>query len=385
MSVFTQSERELIIKTCYEKGTEEHLKTWQSVTDYLNMLLQRNYKDSKTYRNVWNDHLIIVEGHEIKRDIQKEKYKLSDIAREYRNDIRTQARIEVLTDRTVHAINTLPKIFLKPFKSIQSDTTALVNASDWHLGAKHENYWSRYSVDIAKERVAYYAHEIIRYAKGHNVSEILILNLGDMIEGFIHVSTRIQSELDAIDQSILAGELFSQFIMKIRNTLRVPVKVGWVLDNHSRIHPNKKEHIESESLQRIVMEFTKLRLEKTDIEFVGNYIDSNIGHYNLNGKNIVWVHGHLDNPNTVVAKLQSGLPFKIDDVIIAHRHSTLIKENVYQVPSMKGTDEYAKDKRLFGNAAQSFRIYDGNNKITFEIIFDQEGTCLENEKNSKEN
>lgn len=367
--VFTDSEIKTIVETCLNKGVQEHLKTWNDVHEYLNSILVKNYRDSKTYRKVFNDYLIRTEGHDIKREIQIEKVKLSDVKREYNASIRNEARISNLYEKILEAIRELPAIELKPIELVNSDAYALINVSDWHIGAKFDNYFGKYNLEIAKERVNEYAEVIIDECKRYNVKEALILNMGDMIEGFIHVSTRIQAELDAIDQTIVAGELFTQFIIKIHNGLQIPLHVGSVLDNHSRIHPNKKEHIEAESLARIIMEFVKIRLENTSINLVANVIDENIGYFNLGGKRIVWVHGHLDNPSNVKAKIQEGVKFHVDEVVMAHRHHIMMKEGIYQVPSMKGTDEYAKDKRLFGEASQSFRIYEGNKKITVEVIF----------------
>lgn len=367
--VFTESEIKTIVETCLNKGVEEHLKTWNDVHEYLNSILAKNYKDSKTYRKVFNDYLIRVEGHEIKRDIQIEKVKMRDVNREYQASIRNEARIENLYEQILDAIREMPKVELRETRIVNSEAYALINVSDWHIGAKFDNYFGKYNSEIAKERINAYADLIIQEFRRYNVKEALILNMGDMIEGFIHVSTRIQAEMNAIDQSIYAGELFAQFIIKIHNALQIPLHVGSVLDNHSRIHPNKKEHIEAESLARVVMKFVEMRLQGTNINLVANVIDENIGFFNLGGKKIVWVHGHLDNPSNAKARLQEGLGFNIDELVMAHRHHIMMKSGIYQVPSMKGTDEYAKDKRLFGEAAQSFRIYEGNKKITVEVIF----------------
>ena len=374
--MFTQKERELIIEVCLNKDLEG--MTWQDVTDYLNEMLGREYRDSKTYRNVFNDYMTVKESEAIKNELQIERYKAMDAKREFRTDLRNQARIEVLYEQMFKSIKSLPRIKLDTKIRRGGHADMIVNASDWHLGAKHKNYWGEYSVEIAKERISKYAREVIRYGKMFNLREVLVINMGDMIEGFIHVSTRVQAELNAIEQTVLAGELFTQFIAEVANGLGVPIKVGSILDNHSRIHPNKAHHIEAENLQTIIEEFVRLRIlnaelqgdiESGAIEFVRNHIDENIGHYNLGGRNIVWVHGHLDNPNTVYQRLSQGLDFKIDGVIIAHRHHIQMHPYVWQVPSMKGTDEYAKNKRLFSPASQSFRVYDGDTRITFEVMF----------------
>ena len=371
---FTDKEREIIITVAGERGSDPELKTWWDVMERLNYILERSNKTPRSYQQVYSDYLLTREGEGIKEEIQREKYKKMDVAREYRTDIRNQARIEVLNDRMEEAIRDLNHQYLPlpQYKTPEiDDARMIVSLSDLHYGANHKNYFSEYSTDILRQRLDAYSNYAIDYAKKYDVKEILVLNAGDAIEGNIHVSTRIQAECDAVTQSIEVAELIANFLYKVREETGVRVIYGSVLDNHSRIHPNKKDHIEKESFARIIDEFIRLRLVQmdVDIEMVGNYIDDNIGHYTLGGREIVWVHGHLDNPSNVYAKLSEMLDFKIDEVIIAHRHNVQMSWRVFQLPSCKGTDEYAKDKRLYSYAGQAIRIYEGKNRITLEVIF----------------
>ena len=368
---FTRDEERKIIQVIQRKGTEDYLMTWTDITEYLNDILGYNYESTNTYRRVAKKYEEI-EGYEQKKiDLQIETVKVRDSHREYKADIRNQARIDTLNSRMVEAIKTLKPINIVKKKTKKGKTDAVVNCSDWHIGAMHDNYWGKYSVDIAKKRIQHYANEVIRYNELFNFDEILILNLGDMIEGMIHVSTRVQSELNAVDQTILAGELFANFIAHIENNTDCKISVGWVLDNHSRVHPNKKDHIEAESFGRLIMEFVQLRLIGSRANFVGNVIDDNIGYYNLGNKAIGWVHGHLHNPLTIEDKLHSGLDFKFDTIVMAHRHHKFEKGIVIQTGSPKGTDEYAKDKSLFTKPSQTIIVFEGNNKINIDIMLDK--------------
>lgn len=369
---FTREEERKIIDVIDRKGTEDFLMTWEDIKEYLNDLLGVEYKSDKTYRQVAKKYEDFHDFESKFIDLEKQRVRVRDANREYKNDIRNQARIDELNDRLIEAIKNQEPIKIDRVNGKKGKSKAIVNASDWHIGANHKNYWGEYSVNIAKERIQHYANEVVKYCNMHDVGEILILNMGDMIEGMIHVSTRIQAEIDAVQQSSVAAELFANFIAFIESNTSADIKVGWVLDNHSRIHANKKDHIEAESFGKLIMELVELRLKMSNssVKIVGNVIDDNIGYYRLGDKNVVWLHGHLDNPATVEHKLQAGLDFKIDVIVIAHRHHQYTKGKVYQVPSPKGVDDYAKNGRMFDDAAQSFRIYDGNNEITFNVKFD---------------
>lgn len=348
--------------------------SWSKIKDILDEHFGRNNETPRTYQRLWKEHQAKVNAPQLLEEVQRERYKNNDVLREYRNDIRTRARIEVILEAITEGLKELEPIPLPAYTpKVTGNNYSIVNISDLHIGAKHENYVSKYNLEIAKERLSEYADEVIRTIKKDKISEILILNLGDQIEGFIHVSTRVQAELDAVEQTIIAGELIAQFIAKIYIATGVTIKVGAVLDNHSRLHPNKKEHIEKESLGRIVEYIYRLRLEMYPVEFIGNSVDPNIGYTEFAGYRVAWVHGHLDTPAKVKKDIERILGTMVDIVYIAHRHHILIGEDVVQVGSMKGTDEYAFNKRLGSRASQTITILEGNSITHKNVYFEKIG------------
>lgn len=368
----TEEEKEeaiLIIEEERGKGT-----SWAKLRRILDRHFGRHNETPRTYQRIWNEHLSKVKALELMEESQRERYKNNDVLREYRNDIRTRARLDVVLEAVREGLEDLEPIPLPEYLPKATGTNRMiVNISDMHVGAKHENYVSKYNLDITKERLNEYADEVIRTAKKDKVSEMLIINLGDQIEGFIHISTRVQAELDAVEQTIIAGELIAQFIAKVYMSTGANIKVGAVLDNHSRIHPNKKEHIEKESLGRIVEYIYRLRLEMYPIEFIGNYVDPNIGYTEFGGYRVAWVHGHLDTPARAKKDIERILGTVVDLVYIAHRHHLLIGEDVIQVGSMKGTDEYAFNKRLGSRASQTMTIFEGNTITHKSVYFEKIG------------
>ena len=366
-SLLSNEERNIVIEIASKRGFE--FKTWNDVRLECNRVLGRDNDTARTYQRIYQDYLLVDGAYDIKEDIMKEKFKLQDVKREYISAIRNESRVEVLVEHLQGAIRALPAVHIEPYTIRLHGASCVATPADWHLGANHDNFMSKYSVDIATKRIGEYADAIIRECKSKVAKELLVINMGDMIEGNIHLGTRLEAELHAVDQTILAGELFANFLMKLRENLDIPIKVGWVLDNHSRIHANKKDHMEDESFGKIIMELTRLRLRETDIEFIGHTLDTNIGHIYFGGRNIVWVHGHLDNPDNVVSKLNNMLEFKIDELFIAHRHHFKTWQGLTQVGSMKGTDTYAKDKRLYSKPSQSIVVYEGRNRHMTEVIW----------------
>lgn len=352
-----------IIEIASLRGIDPHVKTWEDVHIAIKDEFGDDAYSFRHIQRIYKAYLDDTYKVETSEDLQREKYQLADIQREYRALIREQARIDALKDVVRNELKDLEPIPYVPVHYPSGDGYMVVNTSDWHIGAKHENYLGEFNFEIAKKRINRYVTETVKRIQRDKPKEVLILNLNDLIEGNIHISTRVQAEFDAIQQTIKASELLAQFIAEVANHAPV-VKVGQVLDNHSRINKNKREHIEAESFGKILEYIVKERLgNHENIKFVGNPIDDNIGLTQLGGTRIAWVHGHLDKPQTVKSKLEDIIGIKVDYVFIAHRHHIMITDNVIQVGSLKGTDEYAFNLRLGERASQTivtFNDYEFN-------------------------
>lgn len=357
------TEHEIIIEVCSKR--EENGHTWKEVTEILNERLGKTNQTARTYQHIWRQYSKVMSADETLELLYKERVKTNDRARINTSLLRDTARLEVILDAyRENRTDKFPRFYSK--ERAMTELKSVIGINDWHIGAKHKNYLGEYSVDIARQYISDCANEWVHYIEKFNVGEVLIINLGDLIEGNIHVSTRIQAELDAVEQTLLAGELFANFIGIIYET-GVKVNVGMVLDNHSRIHPNKKDAIEKESFGLIVGEIAKLRLMvdgyHDDITWIDNEIDNNIGFAHFAGKNIAWVHGHLDDPKSSNAKIDKLLGVQVDLLLSAHYHHLIMKDNLIQLPAMIPSSEYAMDKRLSSRAGQMMIVFDGDTQI----------------------
>lgn len=363
--------RKTVIEIASKRGVDPNIKTWNDVRLILNEILGKNNSTPKTYQEIYRQHLMVDNGEEIIQDITKEKYKLQDIKREYTNLLRTQSRIETLNEQIITSLeNYKPIEWRTDFPVHEGTSKAVVNVSDWHIGAKHDNYMSEYSLEIARERVMDYACRVVEYIGMFGIDEILIINLNDLVEGNIHVGTRIEAELNVIHQTIEASMLLVDFITYIYNESGVKIKVGSVLDNHSRVNKNHKDHIEAESFGKLLDYIVQLRINNPNIRFIGNAVDDNIGFTQFYGKNIAWVHGHLDTMKKVKESMDEVMKLNVDHVFIAHRHHPIYEEYVVQVGSLKGTDSYALSKRLFSKASQTIMVFHKRDIIHITSLYE---------------
>ena len=364
------TEHDVIIDVCSRRGVDPEIKTWNDVRLLLNDMLGKNNLTPRTYQHIYKEYLDKTIAPELIRETRKEKYQLQDVVREYNSSIRDEARIDNLIEAVENGLRDFEPITFKPVNYSKSGRYAIAVVSDWHIGSQHKNYVSEYNLDIASKRVMKYAKRIVDEVNDKDIEELLIINLNDLIEGNIHISTRVQAEMDAVQQTIHASMLLTEFIRYIADNTNARLKVGSVLENHSRINKNKKEHIEAESFGKLIDFIVQDRIKDDRVMFVGNPLDDNIGLTQFGGLNVAYVHGHLDHPKSVKDKLDNLIGVQMDLVVMAHRHHILIDENVVQVGSLKGTDSYAFDHRLVSKASQTMIFFSDDELIHHHVLFE---------------
>lgn len=302
-------------------------------------------------------------------ELYKQQVKTRDAVREHRGLLRTDSRIEVLVDAIKDVVVEQPQ--LKINKNFENgDTEAILFLSDFHIGAEVNNFYNSYNLNIAKERVSKLVSDTIKYCKRNNVSKLNVVSLGDLLEGNIHVTTRIQSELDVIEQVMKCAEIVSHVLNELNNNIE-EVNFRYCLDNHGRINAFK-EHIEKENFGKLVYWYVEERLKDTDIIFYKNQIDDNIGYFKLdNGKNFFFEHGHQGSTNSKFQEVAFATNIIPDYIAIGHYHHTAMKEfqgkKMFICGSMKGADDYSLSKRLFSKPSQTLLVFDEDNDIRFDI------------------
>ena len=308
---------------------------------------------------------------------EKMKIQYQDQRREYRKYVRESGRFDHLVSELTKSVKVLNKekpLFNTHKQKIRilENNEAVLMTSDWHIGANFKNYFAEYSVDIAKKRIKELTEKTVEYCLANNVSTLHIELLGDSLDGAIHTSARIESEEDVISELMIYCEVLSEMINEL--SIFIPyIKVHSVIGNHARTTPNKKESITKENFERLVPFYLKARLAAIDnVEITNSSIDDTIDVYEVKGQTIFCVHGDLDSPQNAVSKLSAMLKIFPDEVHMGHYHKHFEMDN-YDMEtvvngSLKGTDNYAKEKRLSGSPMQKLMIYNEEGKLcTYKI------------------
>lgn len=374
---------EYIYRICSHK---DEIGTWQDVANVINKELGAKCTESayrkafqyydKYYNTVGikniEDQKVIDDMVSIKEDIIRERVRLQDRTREYRKTLRDEARIQDLETAVKDYVKIQPKLnFDAPKISGTQKNEAILMLSDWHIGDQFKNFYGEYNIDIAQKRISDLTVQTIHYCKLNQVKTIHVMNLGDLISGIIHVNGRITQECDVIEQVKQASEIMSQVLCELSKNFNVVYHS--VIDNHSRVFPNKEENIAKENFNKLIDWYVKERVKGNGILFDENNPDPSFCAFHLqNGKEIVGTHGNFDNgANSVIQNYTLGLGKIVDFVLMGHYHTDKLKTYQNSVVIVNGsvvaTNDYAMSKRLFSKPEQTLLIFDHNNLIKISI------------------
>ncbi len=352
--------------------------TWNDIADVINNELNYNYSADKyrkeSYKILDKQASQLLQAEDKIFEYKKERVKLNDQRLQINALTRLVAREETFKEIAIEAASSISKnkIFDVP-KNINvknAEKKAILCIGDWHYGLDVDLFYNTYNVDIAVERITTLLNAVLVHLKEHSIDDLYVINLGDMISGRIHLPLRINNRIDTVQQTIEISEILAEFL----NVLSEHTNVNYVSvsDNHSRVEPNKKESLQTESFARIIDWFLEERLSNNkNIHFIENTFSEDFAIFNVFDHCVVAVHGDKDPQRGIVDRLNSYLQGHIDLLISAHRHHFTADENnfteFYCNGSLIGQDDYSANLRLNSKPSQLLFICTPDNFS--EIIY----------------
>lgn len=368
-----ETPNQAIYRICKHK---DEIGTWEDVGNVLNDMLGENLSSS-AYRKKFqyfeqimkdNEDLFFENKNylddlkEMKREIQKEKIKLSDERTELKRLYREQARRESFLDVVKRAMSEDVEPLVKPnhiggFN--YADNDLIVSLTDIHTGIEIDNAFNKFNENILRKRFNIYLQKILEVRERHN-SENCYVIIGEVVSGIIHNNLRIENNLDLMQSFKLVATLISDFLTELSkyfNDVHVYINEG----NHSRISPNKEDNIQGENVDVLVPFYLKARLQLIDNIFIHeNEVMEEIAIFKVRGNIVMSAHGDNDKVSSVVQKFTMLFDVKPDLVYLGHRHTnameTVYDTKVIQSGCLSGTDNYALSKRLRNKAEQTISV-----------------------------
>lgn len=372
-----ETDDQLIYRISQDK---DKIGTWQNVADILNTILGAHYSES-CYRKKFQSFSKMLEANQdkfvssdlqaeelkqLRRELAKEKQKLSDERVEYNRLIRNEARKESYVDivKRVISENTPPINVPVHYTLYNSDVDLLCHLTDIHTGIEIDNWKNKFNEHVLKQRIEKYTSDILD-VRGFHQAENLYLVIGELVSGIIHNNLRLQNNMDLIEQFKYICELISGMLVILANNFS-NVYVYTTPGNHSRISPKKEDALDGENLDIIAPFYLKARLQNLkNVHICDNNIEPEIAMFNIRGKKIFAAHGHKDSVSNVVQNFTMMFGVKPDIVLLGHRHTngltTVYDTKVIQSGSVSGQDQFAASLRKANRPEQMVSVigYDG--------------------------
>lgn len=370
-----ETDAQYVYRVCRNK---ENIGTWYDVADVINETLGWN-KNECCYRKSWKAYQDLQQVSEIdaadtqavldklrseRRELEKAKVKMRDERNEVSRLLRIQARGESmreLIERRIDAYDPAEYEHIDILQCVgEGDCDLIVHLTDLHAGLHIANFCNNYNQQIMMYRLRKYAGKITQIWRRHNAKKCYVVLGGDMVNGAIHVNSRLENNENVIDQVITASEAVSWFVGEMAK-LFISVEVFSVPGNHSRVFPNKEDNQSGEYLDRLVSYYVSAKcVAINNIHVHDDDFDGSMVRFSVRGEDVFAVHGDKDTPTGVVNNITMMTGRKPDIVLMGHRHTngltTVYDTKVYESGCVDGPDNYCMDKRLRNKPEQTVLV-----------------------------
>ena len=377
-----ESYEEWKYRIIFSKIKKECKLSWSEICDMLGLNCGRDYLRKIAYGiKEYSDFLaakksgpqnddVISEIESKTLAMQREKIRMQDQKRELSKLLRDWARAEHIQEELANAIKKMAKLKpLVPKKHKKSNWTAeaALLLSDWHKGMVTSNKNNVFNDTVFRNRIEKLVSQTIEYGCYQKIGTLHVFCLGDLVNGLIHVTTRINNEEDVVKQTMVVAEALSEIIASFSEKFD-NVKLYWSRGNHDRVTPDKKESLTKESFFDFIPWYLESRLSSVgNVDFVDNNLDDEIIHANIMGHNIFAVHGHRDKLKSVIQNLSLMYHIFPDYVFMGHYHHNAEDEiqgaEVIVNGSLCGTDDYAVSLRRTAKPSQKLVIFNKKGRL----------------------
>lgn len=247
----------------------------------------------------------------------------------------------------------------------------IVSLADLHIGALVDTKVNKYNFAIAQERLQKYLNRLITDIKANEITEVYVINTGDTLE---HSNMRFAQgysvEFTYSEQIVRASDLIQKFLVSLAE--HVNVTYAGIAGNHDRVDGDKNKGIDGDhavkainyAIEQFIVNTKNNRIKYVQAE---DYKHS----FTVGGKNVLALHGDLDNQNDagLLAKHSEIDGIDYDLVIMGHTHTRFVKEVhdnkfISVSGSLKGADSFTLNKlRKVSSPSQSYHIIHDDGEI----------------------
>ena len=317
-----------------------------------------------------------------KEQIIKERKKLQAVNSQAQEYYRTLGRSELLIEQLKESIAELEPVKIQHITHVNpTEKVGLLVVADAHYDSNYivsglfGETVNAYNRDIFKTRMWSLLAKID--ADDLDIDKLKIVFNGDSLEGLLRMSSLTKLRQPVVKSTVEFAEFVSQWIVEVHNRLGVPIDVAFVPGNHTICrYLSQKPEFPEENLEFIIHAFVTMRLEDCNDIKVEPYDD--VYFTTVFNENLLFAHGETRDLESLMKYFEDLYNVTIDACYGAHFHSEASKavgvgnvgsKRVIRVPSICGTDPYARSIQKNNRAGAYFACFDEDGECFNKIYY----------------
>lgn len=309
------------------------------------------------------------------RELQKERYKIQTEKLELNRWLRENARDELIVEHICQAVEKLePLVIPDPIHTELLDREGVLLFGDEHYGTEfeirglHNEIINSYSPEVFESRMWNLLDQVVSIVRKEGFSQIHVFSMGDFEDGLLRVKQLMQLRYGVVEGTVRYADFISHWLNELSK--HVEVKFQTTTGNHTelRMLGQPKGAFTKENMSLVVDAIITTRLANNpNFIFTKNptgYIYADIVGYKLLG-----IHGEVKSMEQAIKDFSQMYRVQLDFLIAGHKHHSRsetigINQEVINVPSIIGVDDYSLSIHKTSNAGATFLVFEkGKGKV----------------------
>lgn len=257
------------------------------------------------------------------KELESEKIKFQTIKNEYRTLVRKDARHELFYENIGKIINTLPvPKFEKRAELNITNKAHVLTIADIHCGSDFNFDKNKYDYQECARRFNILESETIKYIRNNDVSKLIILNLGDSVQGILRLSDLKLNQTSVVESTVIVSKLISNLL----NNLSTYCYIDYYsvpTSNHSQTRNlgSDRNGLKDEDVEFVIANYIN------DVLKDNNHINcfNNFGYdyieFPILNQNAIAVHGHTVKIDSAIKDISFHNRRFYDYLFVAHLHA----------------------------------------------------------------
>lgn len=303
------------------------------------------------------------------RELQKERYKIQTEKLELNRWLRENARDELIVEHICQAVEKLePLVVPDPIHTEWSDREGILLFGDEHYGTEfeirglHNEVINSYSPEIFENRMWSLLEQTISIVRKEGFSRIHVFSMGDFEDGLLRVKQLMQLRYGVVEGTVRYADFISNWLNELSKYVEVEFQTTNGNHTELRMLGQPKGTFTKENMSLVVESIISTRLANNpNFTFTKNptgYIYADILGYKLLG-----IHGEVKSMEQAIKDFSQMYRVQLDFLIAGHKHHSRsetvgINQEVINVPSIIGVDDYSLSIHKTSNAGATFLVFE---------------------------